>query len=143
MMRAARRAEHPSYKIHRRQVWTQILLPVLIGAAAFIGAPIAAWLTTYGGAGNVSRWAAISTMWSLIPVIMAGAILLVVLLALIFATSQISGWIPRYSYGVQRIAQRVAWGTSRAAAIVRKPVLAFREIASLARAGLQRLRERV
>ena len=135
--------DHPSYRDHRRQMWTQILLPVLIGAAAFVVGPIVAWLAAFGGGGDVGRWATISTMWLLLPVMIAGAILLLVLIALIFAAGKISGWILRYSYRAQRIAARAEWGTRRAAAMIQKPVLAVRELGSLARTGLQRLRERV
>ena len=137
-----RGGHHPSYKLHRRQVRTQILLPVLIGAFAFFVAPIAAWVAASGGSGDVGRWAAISTMWLLIPAMIAGMVLLVVLILLIYLTGMITGRIPRYSYQAQSIAARVAGGTQRATAMIRKPVLAFRALGSTAKAALRRLRER-
>lgn len=134
--------QHGSYKSHRRQVWTQILLPVLIGAAAFIVASIVAWVAALGGGGDVGRWAAISTMWLLIPAMIAGMVLLVVLIAFIYVTGMITGRIPRYSVQAQRIAARAAGGTKRAAAMIRSPALALRELGSTAKAALQRIRER-
>ena len=136
-------SDHPSYRAHRRQVWAQILLPVLLGAAAVVVAPVAAWLAVFHGSGDVGRWAAISTMWVLLPVMMAGLILLVVLIVLIYLAGRIAGWIPRYSFGAQRFAARAADGTSRAAAMIRMPVLAVRGFGSRVKTGLQRLRERI
>ncbi|MFH1184646.1 MAG: hypothetical protein V1755_06355 [Chloroflexota bacterium] len=134
---------HPSHRTHRRQVWTQILLPVLIGAAALVVGPLIAWLAVFDGGGDVGRWAAISTMWVLLPVMIAGAILLVVLIVLIFVAGRIAGWIPRYSLQAQRFAAQAAGGTRRAAAMIRTPVLAVRGFGSRVKTGLQRLRERI
>jgi hypothetical protein len=124
-------------------VWVQILLPVFIGAAALMVAPLAAWLTAMDAGGDVSRWAAISTMWLLIPVMMGALILLVAVSALAFLTARITGWIPAYSYRIQRIAVRAEGGTRRAAGMIRKPVLAIRAAVDLVRRRVQRLRERV
>ena len=135
--------DHASYRNHRRQVWTQILLPVLIGALLLVAAPIVAWLTTMGGGGDTGRWAAISTMWLLIPVLIFGLILLAVLIGLIFVGARLAGLIPRYSLRIQNIAVRAAGGTQRATAMIRRPVLAVQGLGALARTGLRRLRERV
>ena len=135
--------DHASYRNHRRQVWTQILLPVLIGALLLVAAPIVAWLTTMGGGGDVGRWAAISTMWLLIPVLIFGLILLAVLIGLIFVGARLAGLIPRYSLRIQNMAVRAAGGTQRATAMIRRPVLAVQGLGALARTGLRRLRERV
>ena len=134
---------HTSYRRHRRQVWAQILLPVIIGAAALMAAPAVAWVTAMNAGGDVSRWAAVSTMWLLIPVMIGALILLVVVSALAYLTARISGWIPAYSYRMQRFALRAEGGTRRAAVMIRKPVLAIRAAGDMVRRRVQRLRERV
>ncbi|HET6846640.1 MAG TPA: hypothetical protein VFH29_07385, partial [Anaerolineales bacterium] len=53
---------HPSYRAHRRQFWTQIMLPVLLAFVLFIIAPVAIWLGRMSGTGDVGRWAEISSM---------------------------------------------------------------------------------
>ena len=135
--------DHPSYLRHRQQLWVQILLPMLLGTAVFVVAPAAVWAIRMGGGGNVGRWAAISTIWLLLPAMVAGAILLAILLVLIFMTGRIQEWIPRYSYSLQHFFARAAAGTRRGAEMVRKPVLAIRGLGSLAKNSLKRLRERV
>lgn len=133
---------HTSFRRHRRQVWSQILLPVILGAAALVAAPLAAWLTAMDGGGDVSRWAAISTMWVLIPVMLGALILLVAVVALAFLTARISGWIPTYSYRIQRSAARASGGTRRAAEMIRKPVLAIRAVGDLMKRRVRQLRGR-
>lgn len=133
---------HPSYKTHRRQMWTQILLPVLMAAVAFFVAPLTAWIAGMGGRGDVGRWAAISTLWLLIPVIIALVALLVVLLFAIFLAARLAALAPPYTYRAQRIAARIADVTGRAAAIIRRPALAVRGLREMATARWNRLRER-
>lgn len=134
---------HTSYRRHQRQVRIQILLPMILGAAALMAAPLAVWFTVMDAGGDVSRWAAISTMWLLIPVMIGALILLVAVSALAYLTARISGWIPAYSYRIQRIALRAQDGTRRATELIRKPVLAVRAIGDLMRRRVKRLRERV
>lgn len=135
-----RAPDHDSYRLHRRQVWWQIVLPVLVAASALLVAPIIAWQTSLGGAGDVGRWAAVSTMWLLIPVIFGGAILLAAICGLVFVTVRINGWVPTFSYRAQRIASRAADGALRASQIIRRPVLAVKGLGALARTGFKRLR---
>jgi hypothetical protein len=135
--------EHASYRNHRRQVWWQIQLPVLLAALVLLVAPIVAWLTTMSGGGDVARWAAISTIWLLLPVMIFGLIILVALFGVIFVAARLAGWIPRYSHRAQQVARRIAGGTRRGMDMVRRPVLAVHELGALARAGFHRLRERM
>ena len=135
--------EHDSYQQHRRQLWAQILLPVLLGAAVFVVAPLVVWLTLMGGSGDLSRWSEIATMWLLIPAMIGGLIVLAVLIALSLLTNGIAGWIPRKTYRLQWMAARAAGGSRRAAEIIRRPVLAVKGVGSFIRNRVQRLRERV
>lgn len=134
---------HPSYDLHRRQVWTRILLPVIGAALGLSAVIIMASLATFQGSGDVSRWAAISTIWLVIPVMVAGVVLLVVLGAMIYLLGRAGGLIPPYSYQAQRIVFRVAAGARRGAEMVRRPALAAREIGELVRNRLQKARERM
>jgi len=115
---------------------------VALAALALVATPIFAWATVMNGAGDVSRWAAISTMWLLIPVMLGALIVLVVVSALAFLTARVSGWIPAYSYRLQRIAVRAERGTQRAAEMIRKPVLAVRAAGQMVKQRIGRLRER-
>lgn len=133
---------HDSYRRHRRQVREQILLPVIVAALVLVGAPIIAWALVLDGGGDVTRWAAVSTMWLLIPVMIGALILLTVVSALAFLTAKVAGWLPPYSHRLQRIAARAEGGTRRAGEMIRKPVLAVRAAGELVKQRVGRLRER-
>lgn len=142
-MGPARRPTHASYQLHQRQVRTRILLPVIAAALALIAAAVLLSLATFGSGGDVGRWAAISTIWLTVPVLILGLIALVVLSALAYGVAMLAGLIPRYSVRVQRLAFRIGSGARQAGQMVRKPVLAVRAVGALVRSRLQGLRERM
>ncbi len=138
-----RARSHPSYERHRRQVWTTILLPIIVAVLIVVGASVMLSVATFQGNGDVVRWAAISTIGLAIPPIIVGLIALGVLLGLIYLVARITGIIPTYSFAVQRFFQRAESVTKRGAAMVRKPMLAVREIGQMVRGRLQKARERM
>jgi hypothetical protein len=89
--------EHYSYKVHRKQMVTQIILPVALAGLLLIGMIVLVSLATFKSGGDVGRWAAISTMWIVIPVIMTGLILLVLLCGLIYLLARLLGILPTYT----------------------------------------------
>ena len=125
--------DHPSYKLHQKQMWTQILLPIIITTLIFVGVIVITCLATFRGHGDVNRWAAISTIWLLLPIMIAGLILLVLLLAMIYLIARATSMIPSYSYQAQRIFYRIKAYVERIASMFRKPVLALQEITKLVR----------
>ncbi|MBL8092318.1 MAG: hypothetical protein JNJ43_18440, partial [Anaerolineales bacterium] len=78
------RAEHYSYLQHRKQRMTRIILPVVISTLVFIGFITWVSIATFNQGGDVGRWAAISTIWIVIPIMVAGLVLLAVLIGLIY-----------------------------------------------------------
>ncbi|MBI2331472.1 MAG: hypothetical protein HYU84_04790 [Chloroflexi bacterium] len=63
---------HYSYLKHRRQVMRQIILPVLLSALILVGIVVWVSFATFSQGGDVGRWAAISTMWVIIPMLIGG-----------------------------------------------------------------------
>jgi uncharacterized membrane protein len=138
--RILKKPNHPSYKIHRRQRWTQILLPVLLAALVIFVAPVTAWLAGVGPRAEVGRWAAISTMWLLLPVVLVLLALLVVLVLIIFLAARLGTLAPPYTDHAQRIAAQAAEVSGRAAAMIHRPALVLRGLRDMAGARWRRLR---
>ncbi len=138
MKAALRRPEHPSYKNHRNQVWTQILLPVLLAALVFIAVIILTSIAAFRNNGDVGRWAAISTIWLVLPVMIAGLILLIAIVVMIYLLARITRLIPPYTYQGQRFAYRVARGAKRIGEMARRPVLVAQELWRLVKSNLKR-----
>ena len=89
--------EHYSYQLHRKQRNMQIILPVVFGAIVLVGMIVLVSLATFRSNGDVGRWAAISTMWIIIPILLTGLILLAILIGLIYLMLRALGALPHYT----------------------------------------------
>jgi hypothetical protein len=135
--------QHSSYRLHRRQRWTQILLPVLFAVLILVALALLAIRATFAGNGDVGRWAAISTIWLVLPVMVLALIALAAMCGGVYLVTRLSGMLPTYTSRAQRIFYRVESGARRAAEMTRKPVLFARGFGSLIKAGIHRVRERM
>ena len=133
--------DHPSYQLHRKQMWMQILLPIFLAVLLFVVVTIITGLATFRDHGDVNRWAAISTIWLVLPVMIGGLIFLILLIAMIYLLSRLTTLIPPYSFQAQRIVYRIESGVKRFAEMFRKPGLALQELARLVRYYIKNARK--
>ena len=77
-----RRPQHPSYRLHRKQAAWQIILPIVLAGLILIGATSLILVGTFRDNGDVGRWAAISTIWLTIPVMIGGLVVLALFVGL-------------------------------------------------------------
>lgn len=122
-------------------MWTQILLPLLVAVLVFAGVIILTSLATFRGNGDVARWAAISTIWLVLPVLVIGLLLLALLIVMIVLVSRLKLVVPPYTYQGQRIMYRFEGSVRRGAAMIRKPVLGIKELIRMLRIYLERTQE--
>ena len=110
---------HYSYNVHRRQFWWQIFLPISLAIVLIIVVAVLLSISAFNGSGDSVRWAAISTMWLLIPVMFFGLLLLALLVGLVYLLARMLDIVPHYSslalYYVNRAASQIK-GVSSAAA---------------------------
>lgn len=117
--------EQYSYLKHRKQRTTQIILPVIISALLMVGLTVLISFSTFNSGGDVSRWAAISTIWIIIPLLLVGLILLAVLVGLIYLMARALSALPYYT-GIAQDYVYIARGyIIRGADMVAKPVIAL------------------
>jgi hypothetical protein len=135
--------DHLSYQTHRRQVWQQILLPIFLAALIFIAVIVLTSVATFRDNGEVGRWAAMSEIWLVIPLIVAGLIFLALLIAIIYLVARLINLIPPYSYQAQVIFHRIEGGTKRMAEMARKPFLLFQEFGTLVKTAIAKAQERM
>src|SRR3972149_9999182 len=88
---------HYSYKAHRKQVVTQVILPVVIAGILLVGLIVLVSIATFRDGGDIGRWAAISTIWIVIPILIAGLIFLALLIGLIYLMTRASGGLHYYT----------------------------------------------
>ena len=120
--------EHPSYLKHRRELWTKILIPMLLAVAVIVAVATLTGIATFRDNGEVGRWAAISTIWIVIPIMGAGLLLLLVFIAILYGMARLLALLPTYTGQAQKIAWRIEGAIKRGADMAVKPVLALEGI---------------
>jgi|SRR5215207_1215788 hypothetical protein len=113
---------HESYRRHRKQRTSQILLPMVLAAILFIGMIVLVNIATFRDHGDVGRWAAISTIWIVIPVCISGFIFLALLGGLVYLMARLLGVAPTYTGMAQDFVHKLAIRIRRAADMAVKPV---------------------
>ena len=114
---------HESYKRHRRQLMSQIILPMVLSGLVFIALIVLISLATFGGNGDVARWAAISTMWLASHVFVLEFVFLALLVGTIYLLGRLLGITPTYTGKAQNLVHRLMIRIRLAADALVKPVI--------------------
>ena len=113
---------HESYKRHRKQLAWQIILPVVISAILIVALIVLVNVATFRDNGDVGRWAAISTLWIVIPIMVAGLIFLIILGGIVYLLKYLLQITPIYTGQAQDFVHKVAGYIKRVADATVKPV---------------------
>ncbi len=114
---------HESYRRHRKQLTSQIILPMVLTALLFIALVVLINIATFRNNGDVARWAAISTMWIVIPFFVVGFVFLALLVGLIYLLARLLGIAPIYTNKAQNFVHKLAIRIRLAADATVKPVI--------------------
>jgi len=98
---------HESYQRHRRQLISQILLPMVIAALLFVAMIVLINVATFRSNGDVARWAAISTLWIVIPIMIGSLIFLAVLVGLVYLMKRLLNITPVYTGMAQDLVHKL------------------------------------
>jgi hypothetical protein len=127
---------HESYRRHRKQRTSQIILPIVLAALLFLGMVVLVNIATFRDNGDVGRWAAISTMWIAIPVCIMGFVFLAVVLGLVYLMGRLLGVAPTYTGKAQDFVHKLAIRVRLLADKTVKPVFAVNGFGATVRALL-------
>jgi predicted membrane protein len=119
---------HESYKKHRREIIWQIILPMVLTAILFIALIVFICFATFRGSGDVGRWAAVSTIWISIPLMIGAVLLIAVLVGIVYLLIRLLQIAPLYTGKAQDFAHIVVGHVRRAADAVVKPIIALNGI---------------
>ena len=131
---------HESYLRHRKQLTWQIVMPVILTSLLLIALTVLINLATFRDNGDVARWAAISTMWIVIPIMIGMLILLALLGGLIYLLSKLLGLTPRYTGLAQDYVYRASEIIKRALDAVVKQIIEIQGLRASLREFFRRLR---
>ncbi len=133
---------HPSYRAHRRQVTWQILAPVILAVLLAVAATVLVSLAAAHGTGDIARWAAISTIWLVIPVLFVGLVVLLILVAIAYVMGLAADFIPPYTRQAQVFVSQVEAGVRRAAAVAYRPSSILPVLRHWMRAAFRKIQRR-
>jgi sterol desaturase/sphingolipid hydroxylase (fatty acid hydroxylase superfamily) len=91
---------------HRREVFWQISLPLLIGVLLILAIVIGVIFSATQPITEVSRWANISMIWMIMPALFFALLFMIILAGLVYAISVLFHHVPRYAAIVQLYLER-------------------------------------
>ena len=117
--------EHYSYKVHRKQMAAQIILPIALAGLLLAGMIVLISLATFKSGGEAGRWAAISTIWIVIPLMLAGLVSFAILGGLIYLLARLLASLPNYTGLAQDYVYLARTRILRGADLLANPVIAL------------------
>jgi len=92
---------HESYLRHRRERNWQIIFPIVLTFILLIALIGVIWSATFYNNGDVARWAAVSTIVIVIPIMIGMLIVLALLAGLVYLLAKLLNITPMYTGIVQ------------------------------------------
>ena len=114
---------HLSYQNHRRQFWLQIFLPMILAILLIIVVAVIMGMAAFSANDRSSIWAAISTIWLVIPIMAFGLIFFALLAGLVYLLARGLQVIPPYTSKAQYYVNRGASEAKRFSDMATRPVL--------------------
>jgi hypothetical protein len=119
------RPVHESYLKHRKQVTWQIILPVALTTLFVVVVFALLYVATFRGNGDVSTWAQISTIWLVIPLMIAMVIFFALLIGMIYLIMRLLNIAPIYTGRAQDFVNKAAVRIKRGTDMAVKPIFAI------------------
>ncbi len=119
---------------HRRQMRWQVWAPLIASIVVFVALVTLTIIGAVGGSSQVSRWANLSSVWIITPVLLSGLIFLVIFAACIYGMSKLLKHVPGWMLRLQMAIEQVALIARRAADAAAQPVMATSSVKASAQA---------
>jgi hypothetical protein len=116
----------------------QIILPVVLTGSGAAFLVVLMGMAASETTGSMGRWAAIAEVWLVIPLLIAGLLLLLILAALIYAVAILSRELPSLARSAQGFTRRLQRSVSGAADLVVRPAISLGGVLAGARSILRR-----
>ena len=129
---------HESYQRHRRQLVTQIILPMVLAALLFVVIIVLISVAAFRGGGDSTRWAAIAMMWLASHVFILEFVFLALLVSMVYLLARLLNVAPIYTGKAQVFVHKLAIRIRRLADTAVKPILALNGFGATLKALLGR-----
>jgi len=131
---------HESYQRHRKELVWQIILPVALTSLLIVGLIVLINIATFNQGGDVARWAAISTIWIVVPIMIGMLIFIALLGGLVYLMKKLLNVTPTYTGMAQDYVYIAQGYIKRAAEAIVQPVLQLNGILASVIAFFERMK---
>lgn len=131
---------HESYLKHRRDRAWKIVFPVVLSVLLCIAMIVLINVATFRNGGDVARWAAVSTIWIVVPIIIGMLIFFVLLAGLVYLMYRLLGITPTYTGLAQDYVHKAAMYVKRGADAAVKPIINLNGILASISAFFERMK---
>ena len=132
---------HESYLKHRKQVVWQVILPVVLTSLLCVALIVLINIATFNQGGDVARWAAISTIWIVIPIMIGLLIVTALLGGLVYLMKELLNATPTYTGMAQDYVHIGAGYVRRALDSIVEPVLKLNGILASLNAFFEKMKQ--
>jgi hypothetical protein len=119
---------HESYMKHRRDRAWKIIFPVVLSVLLCIAMVVLINVATFRDGGDVARWAAVSTIWIVIPIMFGMFLFLALLSGLVYLMYRLLSITPAYTGMAQDYVHKAAIYIKRGADAAVKPIIGLNGI---------------
>jgi hypothetical protein len=119
---------HESYMKHRRDRAWKIVLPVVLSAVLCVAMVVLINVATFRDGGDVARWAAVSTIWIVVPIMIGMFLFLALLSGLVYLMYRLLNITPTYTGLAQDYVHKAAIYIKRGADAAVKPIIGLNGI---------------
>jgi hypothetical protein len=131
---------HESYLKHRKEVTWKIIFPVILSVVLCIASVVLINIATFRNDGDVARWAAVSTIWIVIPIMIGMVIFLALLGGIIYLLARLLNAAPTYTGLAQDYVNLAVVYIKRASEAIVKPVIQLNGILASIIAFFERIK---
>jgi heme/copper-type cytochrome/quinol oxidase subunit 2 len=131
---------HESYMKHRKDRAWKIIFPVVFSVVLCIALIVLVNVATFRDNGDVARWAAVSTIWIIIPIMIGMLIFTALLGGLVYLMYKLLDVAPTYTGMAQDYVHKAALYIKRGADAVVRPIINLNGILASISAFFERMK---
>ena len=131
---------HESYLKHRKQRTWRIVMPVILASVLLIALIVLINIATFRDNGDVARWAAVSTILMVVPIMVGLILFLVLLVGIAYLLGRLLGVTPHYTGLAQDYVYRAAAIIKRALDALVKQIIEMQGVLASIREFFRRIK---
>ncbi len=131
---------HESYMKHRKDRAWKIIFPVVFSVVLCIALIVLVNVATFRDNGDVARWAAVSTIWIIVPIMIGMLIFTALLGGLVYLMYKLLDVAPTYTGMAQDYVHKAALYIKRGADAVVRPIINLNGILASISAFFERMK---